>query len=63
MTFNVQSETGQLRQVIVHRPGLELSRLTPRNVGELLFDDVPRGQPGQLQAGPVHDDLAELAGF
>src|SRR4029077_16414850 len=24
----------------VHRPGLELSRLTPRNVGELLFDDV-----------------------
>src|SRR5438105_5052150 len=40
MTFNVQSEVGQLRQVIVHRPGLELSRLTPRNVGELLFDDV-----------------------
>jgi arginine deiminase len=40
MTFNVQSEVGVLRQVIVHRPGLELSRLTPRNVGELLFDDV-----------------------
>jgi arginine deiminase len=40
MNFNVQSEVGQLRQVIVHRPGLELSRLTPRNVGELLFDDV-----------------------
>jgi len=33
MTFNVASETGQLRQVIVHRPGLELSRLTPRNFG------------------------------
>jgi arginine deiminase len=40
MTFNVQSEAGQLRQVIVHRPGLELSRLTPRNAGELLFDDM-----------------------
>jgi arginine deiminase len=40
MTFRVQSEVGQLRQVIVHRPGLELSRLSPRNVGELLFDDV-----------------------
>jgi arginine deiminase len=40
MTFNVQSEVGRLRQVIVHRPGLELSRLTPRNVGDLLFDDV-----------------------
>ncbi len=38
--FNVQSEIGRLRQVIVHRPGLELSRLTPDNIGELLFDDV-----------------------
>jgi arginine deiminase len=33
MTFSVASEAGRLRQVIVHRPGLELSRLTPRNVG------------------------------
>ena len=40
MTLGVQSEVGQLRQAIVHRPGLELSRLTPRNIGELLFDDV-----------------------
>jgi len=40
MNFSVQSEVGRLKQVIVHRPGLELSRLTPRNVGELLFDDV-----------------------
>jgi len=40
MNFSVQSEVGPLKQVIVHRPGLELSRLTPRNVGELLFDDV-----------------------
>ena len=40
MTFCVDSEIGQLRQAIVHRPGLELSRLTPDNIGELLFDDV-----------------------
>jgi arginine deiminase len=40
MTFSVRSEIGQLRQAIIHRPGLELSRLTPRNIGELLFDDV-----------------------
>jgi arginine deiminase len=40
MSFQVRSEVGQLRQVIIHRPGLELSRLTPRNVGDLLFDDV-----------------------
>jgi arginine deiminase len=40
VTFHVDSEVGRLRQVIVHRPGLELSRLTPANVHELLFDDV-----------------------
>jgi arginine deiminase len=40
MSFSVQSEVGQLRQVIVHRPGLELSRLTPQNASGLLFDDV-----------------------
>jgi arginine deiminase len=40
VSFSVQSEVGRLRQVIVHRPGLELSRLTPQNVGSLLFDDV-----------------------
>ncbi|MET0998966.1 MAG: arginine deiminase [Marmoricola sp.] len=40
MTFHVDSEVGQLKQAIVHRPGIELARLTPENVDELLFDDV-----------------------
>lgn len=40
MTFHVDSEVGRLKQVVVHRPGLELSRLTPQNVEDLLFDDV-----------------------
>jgi len=39
-SLGVHSEVGLLRQVIVHRPGLELSRLSPDNVRELLFDDV-----------------------
>ena len=39
-TLGVHSEVGQLRQAIVHRPGLELSRLTPGNCRDLLFDDV-----------------------
>jgi arginine deiminase len=38
--FNVESEVGRLRQVILHRPGLELKRLTPDNAADLLFDDV-----------------------
>jgi arginine deiminase len=40
MRFDVASEVGQLRRVILHRPGLELSRLTPSNCEALLFDDV-----------------------
>jgi arginine deiminase len=55
MTFSVQSEAGQLRQVIVHRPGLELSRLTPRNAAELLFDDVLWAS----KAKEEHDAFAE----
>ena len=40
MTFHVDSEMGRLRQAIIHRPGLELSRLSPNNIASLLFDDV-----------------------
>ena len=40
MTLHVDSEVGQLKKVIIHEPGLELSRLTPANVDDLLFDDV-----------------------
>ena len=38
--FFVGSEVGKLRKVMVHRPDLELRRLTPSNHDELLFDDV-----------------------
>ena len=40
MPFGVQSEVGRLRRVMVHRPGLEHTRLTPSNAEDLLFDDV-----------------------
>ena len=55
MTFHVDSEVGQLRQAIVHRPGLELSRLTPENIGDLLFDDVMWAK----KAKEEHDAFAE----
>ena len=55
MTFGVHSEIGQLRQAIVHRPGLELSRLTPENIGDLLFDDVMWAK----KAKEEHDAFAE----
>ena len=37
----VTTEVGRLRTVLLHRPGAELSRLTPRNTADLLFDGVP----------------------
>ena len=38
--LHVDSEVGRLHQVILHRPDLELKRLTPDNAADLLFDDV-----------------------
>jgi len=40
MALGVHSEVGRLHRVMVHRPGLEHTRLTPSNAEELLFDDV-----------------------
>ncbi len=53
--FQVDSEVGVLRQVIVHRPDLELKRLTPSNKDEFLFDDVLWVK----RAKEEHDGFAE----
>src|SRR5690349_23455403 len=37
----VDSEVGRLGTVMLHRPGPELARLTPRNNDSLLFDGIP----------------------
>src|SRR3954468_9789256 len=39
--YGVDSEVGALRTVMLHRPGNELKRLTPRNNADLLFDGIP----------------------
>ena len=54
-SFHVDSEVGRLRRAIVHRPGLELKRLTPRNKDDLLFDDVLWVERAQHE----HDGFAE----
>ena len=54
--FGVDSEVGQLHQVIVHRPGLELKRLTPDNAAELLFDEVLWVAEAQAE----HDDFTSI---
>ena len=55
MALGVHSEVGKLRRVMVHRPGLEHSRLTPSNAEELLFDDVL----WVARAKAEHDAFAE----
>jgi arginine deiminase len=36
----ITSEVGTLREVVLHRPGLELRRLTPGNKDDFLFDEL-----------------------
>ena len=53
------SEVGRLRRVILHRPDLELKRLTPRNKDELLFDDVLWVKRARQEHDAFADALAE----
>jgi arginine deiminase len=54
-TDGVTSEVGRLRTVLLHRPGDELKRLTPRNSVELLFDSIPWLERAQEE----HDGFAD----
>jgi arginine deiminase len=49
------SEVGRLRTVMLHRPGDELKRLTPRNNDKLLFDGIPWVSRAQEE----HDAFAD----
>src|SRR5690606_487496 len=53
-SYGVDSEVGRLRSVMLHRPGGELRRLTPRNSGALLFDGIPWVERAQAE----HDRFA-----
>lgn len=39
--LNVTSEIGKLQAVLLHKPGKELEKLTPKDLSQLLFDDIP----------------------
>ena len=56
VSLGVDSEVGRLRSVILHRPGDELKRLTPRNNDQLLFD----GLPWVDRAQDEHDQFASV---
>ena len=52
----VDSETGRLHEVIVHRPGREIARITPINADSLLFDDALNISRAQAE----HDAFTEI---
>ncbi len=53
--LGADSEVGRLQTVMLHRPGPELKRLTPRNNDKLLFDGIPWVSRAQDE----HDAFAE----
>ena len=59
MSFHVDSEVGVLRRVLLHRPDLELRRLTPTNREELLFDDVLWVRRARQEHDVLADTLRE----
>ncbi|MGH2569678.1 MAG: arginine deiminase [bacterium] len=55
-SYRITSEIGKLRRVIVHRPGVEIARLTPMNREALLFDDILWVERAQEE----HDHFVEI---
>lgn len=54
--LSLESEFGFLQAVILHTPGAEIDRLTPDNIEDLLFEDVPFFELMQQE----HDTFANL---
>lgn len=54
--IHITSEIKPLKKVLLHRPGAELSRLTPEQIPHLLFDDIPYLHAAKEE----HDAFADL---
>lgn len=56
MKLRLNSEFGTLKAVLMHRPGKEIDRLTPYNISEYLFEDMPYLEIMQQE----HDEYRSL---
>jgi arginine deiminase len=56
-TFRVDSEIGRLRKVLLHCPDLELARLTPANIADMLFDEIMWADRARLEHQAFADVL------
>ncbi|HEU4900674.1 MAG TPA: arginine deiminase, partial [Actinomycetota bacterium] len=55
--FQVDSEIGQLRKVLLHCPDLELARLTPANIADMLFDEIMWAERARIEHQAFADVL------
>ena len=62
--MQVFNEIGQLKKVLLHRPGKELEHLVPEELERLLFDDIPYLKTAQEEhdafAGILKEQNAEV---
>ena len=56
-SFRVDSEIGRLRKVLLHRPDLELTRLTPANIADMLFDEIMWAERARVEHQAFADTL------
>ena len=56
MKIDVSNEVGPLREVLVHRPGQEIVRMTQYDLDRMLFDDILAADEAVLE----HDMLAGI---
>ena len=61
-TLGVYSEVGKLSTMLLRRPALELTRLTPDNRESLLFDDVIRVRKARPEHREFEDAIRDRGG-
>lgn len=54
--INVYSEIGELKRVLIHRPGKEIARISPRRLDELLFSAILEPETAVKE----HDAFVEI---
>ena len=54
--INIYSEIGNLKTVLIHRPGEEIENLIPEYLERLLFDDIPFLKVARQE----HDNFAKI---
>jgi arginine deiminase len=62
MKLRLNSEYGTLRAVLIHRPGKEIDRLTPYNISDLLFEDVPYLEEMQVEHDSFTNIIKQVSG-